>query len=226
MSLSSFSGNLDASRIHNLPNSGTSDWNTLLNKPSWVSTSRSNVTLSLLSGNLDASRINNLPTGGAATTWSTIEHPERTNQFSYSNIGPFISLSKITNFDIITNNSITPVSHQVYNLGRRFRRYNVVHTENLNLTTAIFDNNGVRQTYFSGSYNELCDLLSIPIADDSSLSRVKDTQDLVALSGFNKDLGWFDILNRPSWVLSTQFAISLSGFNKDLAWSDVQTKPS
>jgi hypothetical protein len=32
----------------------------------------------------------------------------------------------------------------------------VVHTANLNLTTAIFDN-GVRQTYFSGSYNELRD---------------------------------------------------------------------
>jgi hypothetical protein len=32
----------------------------------------------------------------------------------------------------------------------------VVHTENLNLTTAIFDN-GVRQTYFSGSYLELRD---------------------------------------------------------------------
>ncbi len=32
----------------------------------------------------------------------------------------------------------------------------MVHTENLNLTTAIFDN-GVRQTYFSGSYLELRD---------------------------------------------------------------------
>jgi len=69
---------------------------------------------------------------------------------------PFISPSETTNFDIITDNSITPVSHQVYNIGQRFRRYNVVHTENLNLTTAIFDN-GVRQTYFSGSYNELRD---------------------------------------------------------------------
>ena len=105
---------------------------------------------------IDASRVNNLPTGGAATTWATIDRPEWTNQFSWSYLGPFISPAETTNFDVITSNSITPVSHQVYNLGQRFRRYNVVHTENLNLTTAIFDN-GARHTYFSGSYNELRD---------------------------------------------------------------------
>jgi hypothetical protein len=156
VTLSSFSGNLDSSRITNLPSGGTADWNTLANKPAWVASTQGGVALSSFSGNLDVSRINNMPTGGAATTWSTIDRPEWTNQFSYSNIGPFISPSETTNFDIITNNSITPVVDKVYNIGQRFRRYNVVHTENLNLTTAIFDN-GVRQTYFSGSYNELRD---------------------------------------------------------------------
>jgi hypothetical protein len=57
---------------------------------------------------------------------------------------------------MITNNSITPVVDKISNIGQRFLRYNVVHTENLNLTSAIFDN-GVRQTYFTGSYNELRD---------------------------------------------------------------------
>ena len=85
-----------------------------------------------------------------------IDRPEWKHQFSWSNVGPFITPPGTTNFDIITSNSITSVSHHVYNLGQRLRRYNVVHTENLNLTTAIFDN-GVRQTYFSGSYNELWD---------------------------------------------------------------------
>jgi hypothetical protein len=97
-----------------------------------------------------------LPTGGAATTWSTIDRPEWTNQFGWANVGPFISPAETTNFDIITNNSITPVSHQVYNLGQRYRRYNLVHTNFINCTTAVFDD-GVRQTYFSGSYNELRD---------------------------------------------------------------------
>jgi hypothetical protein len=91
---------------------------------------------------------------GTGTTWANIDRPEWTNQFSWSNVGPFISPPETTNFDIITNNSITPVVYKVYNIGQRFRRYNVVHTENLNLTTAIFDN-GARQTYFSGSYLEL-----------------------------------------------------------------------
>ena len=150
------SGNLDSSRITNLPSGVTADWTTLANKPSWVASTQGGVTISSFSGNLDASRINNLPTGDFATTWATIGRPEWTNQYSWSNLGPFISPAKTMNFDIITNNSITPVSHKVFNIGQRFRRYNVVRTENPNLTTAIFDN-GVRQTYFSGSYNELRD---------------------------------------------------------------------
>jgi hypothetical protein len=101
----------------------------------------------------------------------------------------------------------------------------VVHTENLNLTTAIFDN-GARQTYFSGSYNELRDKPTIPAAGDPTPSWVKETQNLVALSGFNKDLGWIDIINRPAWISSAQSVINLSGFNKDLTWADVQSKPS
>jgi hypothetical protein len=223
VTLSSFSGILDASRINNLPSVGTSDWATLATKPAWVASTQGGVTLSSFSGNLDASRINNLTTGSAATTWSTIDRPEWTNQFSWSNVGPPIYPSETTNVNVITNNSITPVSLQVYNIGQRFRRYNAVHTENPNLTPAIFDN-GVRQTYFSGSCNELHDLPTIPTAGCSIPSWVKDTHNLVALSGFNKDLGWFDLLNRTSWVSSTQSPISLSGFNKDLAWTDVQTK--
>ena len=114
------------------------------------------MTLSSFSGNLGASRVNNLPTGVVATTWSTIDRPKWTNQFSLSNVGPNISPSKTTTFDIITNNSITPVVHQVYNLGHRFRRYNVVPTNFLNYATTIFDDT-VRQTQFPGSYYKLRD---------------------------------------------------------------------
>jgi len=48
----------------------------------------------------------------------------------------------------------------------------------------------------------------------------------VALSGFKKDLGWFDIQNQPAWVSSTQSTISLTGLNKYLTWADVLSKPS
>jgi hypothetical protein len=94
---------------------------------------------------------------GTGTTWASIDRPEWTNQFSWSSIGPFISPAETTNFDINTSNSITPVVDKVYNIGQRSRRYNVVHTENLNLTTAIFDNRVRPHTYFSGSYLELRD---------------------------------------------------------------------
>jgi len=164
-----------------------------------------------------------LPSGGTAD-WTTLANkPEWINQFSWSNVGPFISPSETTNFNIITNNSITPVSHQVYSIDQRFRRCNVVHTNFLNCTAAIFDD-GVRHAYFSGSYVELRNLPTIPTTSGSIPSQVKDTQNLVSLSGFNKDLGWFDLLSRPLWVSSTQSTIGLSGFNKDLAWADVQTK--
>ena len=91
----------------------------------------------------------------------------------------------------------------------------MVHTENLNLTTAIFDN-GARQTYFSGSYNELRDKPTIPAAGDPTPSWVKETQNLVALSGFNTDLEWIDIQNQPAWISSAQSVINLSGFNNDM----------
>ena len=95
-----------------------------------------------------------MPTGGAATTWASIDRPEWTNQFSWSNVGPFISPPETTNFDIITSNSITPVSHKVYNLGQRLRRYNLVHTEFMMCAAVYFD---IGNTYFSGSYLELRD---------------------------------------------------------------------
>jgi len=52
-------------------NRPTFKWDTLLNKPSWVLPSQSNVTLSLFSGHIDASRVNNLPTGDTAD-WNTL----------------------------------------------------------------------------------------------------------------------------------------------------------
>jgi hypothetical protein len=55
------------------------------------------------------------PTGlagtGTGTTWANIDRPEWTNQFAWTNIGPFITPPKTTNFDIIMFNLITPVSH-------------------------------------------------------------------------------------------------------------------
>jgi hypothetical protein len=101
--LSSFSGNLDSSRITDLPNGGTADWSTLANKPSWVASTKSSVTLTGFSGNIDSGRVNNLHSGGT-TDWNTLANkPEWINQFSWSNVGPFISPSETTNFDIITN---------------------------------------------------------------------------------------------------------------------------
>ncbi len=113
VALSSFSGNIDSSRVNNLPSGGTADWNTLTNKPSWIKSMQGGVALLSFSGNLDSSRINGLPTGGAATTWANIDRPEWTNQFSWSNVGPFITPTETTSLDIITNNSITPVTHQI-----------------------------------------------------------------------------------------------------------------
>jgi hypothetical protein len=46
---------------------------------------------------------------GLGTTWANIDRHEWTNQLSWSNVGSFISPPETTNFDIITNNSITPV---------------------------------------------------------------------------------------------------------------------
>ena len=82
---------------------------------------------------------------GTGTTWAHIDHPEWTNRFSWSNVGPFISPTETTNFDITTHNSITPISHQVFNIGKRCSRYNVVHTNFLNCMTSIFDD-GVCKT--------------------------------------------------------------------------------
>jgi hypothetical protein len=82
---------------------------------------------------------------GTGTTWANIDQLEWTNQFAWSNVGPFISPPETTNFDIITNNPITPLVHQTYILGQRLRRYYVVHSNFISCTMAIFDD-GVRQT--------------------------------------------------------------------------------
>ncbi len=63
-----------------------------------------------------------------ARTWANIEKPEWTNQFDWGNVGPFIMPPQTTNYEVITNNSITPVSHQAYYLGQRLRRYYFVHS--------------------------------------------------------------------------------------------------
>jgi hypothetical protein len=91
---------------------------------------------------------------GTGTTWANIYGPEWTNQFSCENVGPFISPPETTNFDIITNNSITPVVVKVYNIGQRLRHYNIVHSENVMCRACIFDTG---PTTFTGSYSELRD---------------------------------------------------------------------
>jgi len=82
-----------------------------------------------------------------------------------------------------------PVSHQVYNLGQRLRRYYIVHSQLINCSATIFDDvNG--HTLFTGSYSELRDEPTISISGGYVSAWVKETQSLVTLSGFNKDLGW------------------------------------
>ena len=71
VTLSSFSGNIDASRVTNLPSAPTADWATLANKPARVASTQGGVTLSSFSGNLDSSRITNLPSDGTAD-WTTL----------------------------------------------------------------------------------------------------------------------------------------------------------
>jgi hypothetical protein len=64
VSLSDFGGQVNwNNQVSNRP---TFDWDTLLNKPSWVLPSQSNVALSAFSVNIDASRVNNLPTSDTA----------------------------------------------------------------------------------------------------------------------------------------------------------------
>jgi hypothetical protein len=70
---------------------------------------------------------------------------------------------------VITNNSITPASHQVFNIGQRLRRYILVHANFLSCTTTIFDDR-VRQTHYTGSYTELRDKPTIPITGGSTPS--------------------------------------------------------
>jgi len=152
---------------------------------------------------------------GTGTTWTSIDCPEWTNQFDWANVGPVIMPPETINFNVITNHSISPVSHQIYNLCQRLRRCYVVQAQFINCSTAIFDD-GNGQTLFSGSYNDLRGKPTIPTSGGSVLVWVKETQNLVAVSGFNKDLGWLDIQNRPVWVSSTQSVINLSGFNNDM----------
>ena len=81
------------------------------------------------------------------------------------------------NFDVITSKSITPVSHHVYNIGQRFRRYYFFRSQFINYKSAIFDD-GNRQTLFTSSYNELRDKPTIPTTGENIPSWVKETQNI------------------------------------------------
>jgi hypothetical protein len=92
------------------------------------------------------------------------------------------------------------------------------------MCAAIYFDNG--STFFDGSYTQLRDKPTIPTSGGSVPAWVKETQNLVALSGFNKDLTWADVLSKPSWITAIQSSIPLTGFNKNLAWTDIVSRPS
>ncbi len=89
--------------------------------------------------------------------------------------------------------------------------------------TVFFDNGN---TWFNGSYTQLRDLPTIPTSGGSVPAWVKETQNLVSLSGFNKDMSWSDVTSKPSWITPIQSSIPLTTFNKNLAWTGIVSRPS
>ena len=117
--------------------------------------------------------------GKAATShahnWTQITaKPDWTTNFSFENVGPFISPPEASNFDVVISNSLTPSVSSTYNIGQRGRRYNVVHSDFVNCHEIFFDDFNP----FSGSYNELRDRPSTSIKMENITGLMTELDDI------------------------------------------------
>jgi hypothetical protein len=107
----------------------------------------------------DVTTISNILAAGVGFD-SLIHRPEWTEQFTWSNIGPFMDPPEANNFDTVVRNSATPIADYAFNLGQKLLCWRNIWTGNA-LCEAIafhFDDN-LSDTVFTISYIELRDKL-------------------------------------------------------------------
>jgi hypothetical protein len=225
-----FSGSLPASRITGLPTAPTPDWNTLANKPGWVTSTQGGVTLSSFSGNLDASRVTNLPSAPTAD-WTTL--PNKPAWIASTQGG--VTLSSFSgNLDAtrVTNLPSAPTANWT--------------TLQNKPEWVASTQGGVTLSSFSGNLpaTRVTGLPSASTADWTTLQNkpewITTTQGGVTLSSFSGNLpatrvtglpsastaDWTTLPNKPTWVASTQGGVTLSSFSGNLPATRVTGLPS
>ena len=171
----------------------TVEWEDILNEPAWIQVSQCNINISGFNMDVDltgpAGPVGAKgdtgdtgpagPAGPAGTTsWSGItDLPAWTAKLSYLDIGAHMWPPETSNFDVIVQDSITPITDVTYNLGQHGRRYRNLFAEAIQTSALRCAEGG---SIYLGSYDStvLGDTHSWELRPNANDNKVLDLHSL------------------------------------------------